>query len=424
MKADRSTPIRIRAPTAGPVQINPDGTFDYTTPPGFEGDDTFTYTLTNPGGSDTATVTITVSEVIWFIDDSAAGPGSGTITDPFDTIANFNSLAADDAGDTIFVYEGSYSDAFGALQNEQQLIGQGVDLATVTGFTLPPFSRALPGATTNPVISLPGSGDIVPIADDNLITGLTLDNATRGIAALSGASGTNVDQVTITNMGGAGIIITPSTDTTITNATFDNVGGDIELNAENTVIQDIASTGSSISISISNITGSLLIERADIEGATDAGILLEDAQAGSTSTLNDVAIDDGTGDGFRATGSVAGSTFDINNLDVGATTPVDGESLEFANNAGEFDFDADSSVVHSSPGIAFSASGDSGTLTYNGDINATGGQFIEVVNDTGTKTFQNGTLQASNVQSAYFDNADGTYNFLGTTTMTGTADGF
>lgn len=47
----------------GEVQLNPDGGFTYTPSEGFEGDDAFTYVISNEqNGTDTATVTITVSK--------------------------------------------------------------------------------------------------------------------------------------------------------------------------------------------------------------------------------------------------------------------------------------------------------------------------------------------------------------------------
>ena len=49
----------------GNVAVNANGSFTYNPPAGFEGTDTFTYTLMNGTGSNSATVTITVSGMIW-----------------------------------------------------------------------------------------------------------------------------------------------------------------------------------------------------------------------------------------------------------------------------------------------------------------------------------------------------------------------
>ena len=404
----------------GAVLVNADGTFEYTPPPGFEGDDTFTYTVTNPGGSDTATVTITVAEVIWFIRSTAPGPGNGTIIDPFNTIGNYNG-AADDPGDTIFLYEGNYPiDTFAGLQNDQQLIGQGVDLLTVTGFAPPPFSRPLPGATAHPVIT-PVGGSIVPVANNNLITGLALDGGANGIAGLGGATGTTVDRVSIANMTNAGIVITPSTNTTITNMQFSTNAADVLLNADTTVIQDVVSTGSGTGISVTNIVNTLLIERADIDNPGSTGILLDAAQSGSTTTINDATVDGGAGEGFRAVNSVASSSYDINNLDIGLTTPVGSNGITIHLSGGTFDFDAASSVTDS--GIYnFNLTGGTANVTYNGNMmhNAGANETIFVdSHSVGTVTFQTGSISATSGPGIEFNSADGTYNFNGTTWMSG-----
>ena len=58
----------------GTVTLAADGSFTYEPPPGFVGTDTFEYTVTdNEGDTDTATVSITISDMIWFIDNSSGG---------------------------------------------------------------------------------------------------------------------------------------------------------------------------------------------------------------------------------------------------------------------------------------------------------------------------------------------------------------
>ena len=61
----------------GDVAVNADGSFTYNPPPGFEGSDSFTYTLTNSEGSNNATVNITVSGMIWFVSEFASCPCNG-----------------------------------------------------------------------------------------------------------------------------------------------------------------------------------------------------------------------------------------------------------------------------------------------------------------------------------------------------------
>jgi len=53
-----ATVTAVGAASTGSVVINPNGTITYTPGAGFNGSDSFTYTITGPGGTDTATVTI------------------------------------------------------------------------------------------------------------------------------------------------------------------------------------------------------------------------------------------------------------------------------------------------------------------------------------------------------------------------------
>src|SRR6185437_10266416 len=104
--------------TSGPDM----GKFTYNPPAGFEGTDTFTYTLTDNANvtslaaNRTATVSITVSGMIWFINNAASCPCDGRLTNPFNTLASFDAIndSVDNVpthsfhpatNDYIFVYE-------------------------------------------------------------------------------------------------------------------------------------------------------------------------------------------------------------------------------------------------------------------------------------------------------------------------------
>src|SRR6185503_6081935 len=116
------------------------GKFTYNPPAGFEGLDTFTYTLsdnanvTTSAANRTATVSITVSGMIWFINNAASCPCDGRLTNPFNSLASFDAINDSvDAGlshhpatnDNIFVYEsGSVYTGPVTLENGQKFIGQ------------------------------------------------------------------------------------------------------------------------------------------------------------------------------------------------------------------------------------------------------------------------------------------------------------
>ncbi|MBC7930265.1 MAG: cadherin-like domain-containing protein, partial [Rubrivivax sp.] len=91
----------------GDVTVNADGSFSYNPPAGYEGPDSFTYTVTDPTGkTDTATATFTVNEMVWFV-DNAAPPGDGRLTSPFNNLASLNGVGdPDESFDVIYILQG------------------------------------------------------------------------------------------------------------------------------------------------------------------------------------------------------------------------------------------------------------------------------------------------------------------------------
>jgi uncharacterized repeat protein (TIGR01451 family) len=61
----------------GNVTVNADGSYTYNPPAGYEGADSFTYTITNATNSSTGTVNITITGMIWFIDLRSSRARSG-----------------------------------------------------------------------------------------------------------------------------------------------------------------------------------------------------------------------------------------------------------------------------------------------------------------------------------------------------------
>jgi len=70
----------------GDVGMALDGSFTYTPPVGFQGNDTFTYNVTDADGSSAvATVSIKVSNMVWYVDNTAgAGDGREALLRPLD----------------------------------------------------------------------------------------------------------------------------------------------------------------------------------------------------------------------------------------------------------------------------------------------------------------------------------------------------
>ncbi len=232
--------------TSGDVTFNANGSFTFNPSPGFEGTTTFDYTVNNGFMSATGTVTITVTGMIWYLDDNASAPGDGRLSSPFSSIANFNSIAADDPNDNIFLYSGTYSGAGFTLLNGQNLIGQGTDegtLAALAGVTFPvhpPISGSIPTTGgTNPTIT--HSSTAITTGENNEIYGVTINNSGGSSTAFVANNFVTlkVRDVILSNDGGTGI-------------NFNNGALDV-------IIQSVSVSNTSTGIFISNTTGSFQI---------------------------------------------------------------------------------------------------------------------------------------------------------------------
>jgi hypothetical protein len=84
-------------------------------------------------------------------------------------------------------------------------------------------------------------------------------------------------------------------------------------------------------------------------------------------------------------------------------------------------FTANAGAIAGATSAAWSVVGGSVGATYSGGITQANNAALVSVSGghTGTLTFQTGTLSATNGTGLQFDNADGTYNFNGTTTLNG-----
>jgi len=259
----------------GNVTLNADGSFTYNPPAGFEGADTFSYTLTNSEGSNSATVTVNVSGMIWFIDNNAPActtlaAGCGRLTNPFSSLLAFAALNNGSgnnpaANDNIFVYE-SASDYAGpvTLLNGQKFIGQDAtaSLSSITGLTPPAGSDPLPATNSaNGVIVNITTGNAITVASGNTLRGFTGGNSTTDITG-SGFGTLTISDVTLNGTGRA---------LDLTNGTLAATFGGISSNTS-------ATTG----VSLSSVAGSLTTPTTTVTDPTGIGVSV----GSSSATLN------------------------------------------------------------------------------------------------------------------------------------------
>ncbi|MGE0496000.1 MAG: Ig-like domain-containing protein [Vulcanimicrobiota bacterium] len=186
----------------GTVQVNTDGSFNYTPLAGFQGADTFTYTITNGGGQSTATVTVNVAGTVRFVDNTAAPGGNGGLNSRFDSLAV--ALLASGPGDTIFIFRGDGTNNKYAgpvnLQNGQRLIGEGSGLLLRTDV----LAQTVIPQGAFPVLTGP-----VTMADGCTVQGLRIENSPGDAVTASGSDGGSILDCQLVNSGDNGIDIDP-----------------------------------------------------------------------------------------------------------------------------------------------------------------------------------------------------------------------
>lgn len=276
-----SGPLTVTAntkPAHGSVTMNADGTFTYLPDAGYTGADSFTYTVTDDGDPSnpqiaTGTVDITVSSLVWYVDDTAATAGDGRSDAPFESLAS--AAARTGSNDFLFLYGGGASyDGPVQLRSGEQLIGQS-DGLVVNGHTL------VPAAGSNPTIT-DASGDGIDLAQDAVVSGVDV-SGTGG----AGISAAGVDGATI------------ASDVTISGAD----GPSLDVSGGSGTI-DVAATiadGTGAAVSISGRAGGTV----NISGPvthTGGGIALSDNPGATISFDGKLTLDTGAATAFSATG--------------------------------------------------------------------------------------------------------------------------
>lgn len=192
------------SPAHGSVSVNADGTFTYTPTPGFTGADTFTYTIKNSADATLTgigTVAITVSNQVWYVDNSGVPGGNGTSASRFNSLANVSGSST--TNDLIYVFQGSGNYTVGlSLKTGEQLTGSG-DALIVGGTTL------LAAGTRPTVLATSGTG--VTLGTNNIVHGLNIGSSSG--RAFSGAVVGNlvISNVIASATGGASVVLTNGT---------------------------------------------------------------------------------------------------------------------------------------------------------------------------------------------------------------------
>ena len=306
----------------GAFAIASDGSFSYQPPAGFIGTDEFTYTLEDGNEvpdcppTDEGTVIITVSNLIWFVDNTGGGSGGdGRLNTPFKTLADFNANSTP-VGDVTYI-EHTGTDYTGGivLQNNERLFGEGhsggANLADVLGFSLAPFSNMLPAINgSRPLVTNTGTGDGIQLASNNTVRGLNVGNcAGFGIDDNGAVGSLTISEVDISNSTGGGF-------------RTDN-GGTLAV-----TMDGVSSTGGVNGVDLDNCSGTFTVSGSTAV-TNSTGTAVNISNNGATVDLGTLNITNTTSNqtGLFASGGTINSTSGAINTGSGRAVDMDNVAL-------------------------------------------------------------------------------------------------
>jgi hypothetical protein len=357
-------PGTVATSSGGSATLAADGSFTYLSGPGFTGGDTFTYTVTDGSLTASATVTMTSTARVWYVDNSAAGPGDGRDASPFSTLAAAEGPPT--TGETIFLLYGNGTsagyDAGFTFENGQSLIGQGVPAdvtAIVNGSPL-----VLLDAGSAPTVTNAAAGATLRLASNNVVQGMNV-NSTAGAGISGSAFGTlAVSSVDVAAIGGPSVDLQTGT-----------------MSASFGSLSSAASTGAGLRLV--GVGGTLTAPAGIVTGAAGAGVEVSGGDANVTygGSIN--------GSGTRAA-SVTGRTGGTLTLS-GSITDTNGGILAQNNTGGTIAFNGSSKALSTGANTAVTLSSNAGaTVNFGG-----GGLAIATAGATGFSASGGGTVNVT-----------------------------
>ncbi|WP_029057666.1 S-layer family protein [Stappia stellulata] len=388
---------------------------------------------------------------VYFVDsDGATGGGDGSGS----SAANPMTLAAAElaagAGDIIVLIDNgspistaatNANDTLNLLASQQLLSfgdGAGGSQSIQVSLTVPPtiqlFAAGLTiddptggGAAT---LTTTASNDVVTLGGDGIrMSGIDFEGngtAARAINDAGGATGTVIERSGVSNFATVGIEITPSINTTIDDVDFSGNANDILLNATNSTLTNITSTGASgTSITLTDATGTTTLTNISITGAAN-GLVFNNASGTVTATNVDISggntlsIDDGDAvfsfDAASSINATGGTAVSISNRSGGSFTHAGSVVANGAGTAGIFSFastgahsisftgtvDIGTTTPVTSSGVFIDNTGQNVTVNF-ADIDIeTDAGFGMVVQNGGTLSVGTGSLSVNNAQITNF----------------------
>jgi hypothetical protein len=164
-------------------------------------------------------------------------------------------------------------------------------------------------------------------------------------------------------------------------------------------------------ISLTNGSAGNTVRGVTLGSSSAAGFAVAGTNFG-TLTLGDLTINNGAGGALNLTTGTLSATI------ASVTTSGAADGMSLTGIGGTLTVNG-SGTMSGASGATFNVNGGTLSVTYSGNISqANNAALVSVTShSSGTITFQTGTLSATNGSGLQFANADGTYNFNGTTTL-------
>ncbi len=361
--SDSTAPFDCTLGDGSKLSMQANGSFTYTPGPG-NTSGSFQYTVTDipafgAPASATGTVNITIVDMIWYVNGSAAAGGNGTSIAPFNSFASLNgpggSGDVDAAGSTIFVHDSNVIGGIG-LETNQKLWGEGVGLSTTANLN----GNGSPQVLVAPGVRariFGGAGDAVSVVGVTGVdvAGLDLNSTgSNGVDVTSNpfgpATGVSIHENVVTGAALEGIDVnagsTSGTTVLVNNTSITSAGNGF----------DVSSIGPAV---ISYTNGTIL-------SGGGSGIRMSGSGNLTVSGLSNVTVDGSTAsDGVNIASAtfdaVAGGAFNTVNggaINVGTSgNPVGGAAFVLSSVSGDLAITSLNAFAGSGQGVSVDGSG-------------------------------------------------------------------
>ena len=428
---DGSTGLAVIAETVtsvngGTAAINADGSFAYRSATGdTEETDTFAYRAQDGAGAiGSGTVTITLTERLWYVDSGAAADGDGTVGAPFTSVPD--ALAAAGWSDTIYVKTGTGGTIAGVtLQPGQKLIGQGEALRVdLGGSGVPSGHQTVLAAGGKPKLVAGLSARVVTLASGSAVRSLQIDppGGGGGILANGAVVGSTIADVDVSDTGSLGT--SPGVDLTNSRGTFDvsnltvATNGVEALRASNAGTLTVTGSASTLAA-----TGATALRVAGGTTIGAAGLTFQSIS--SSGAPNGIFLDHtGAGGGLTVTGTGTSGTGGTLATTSGADGATAGNGVYLNTTAG---VSLRSMSIHDHPNYAIKGIAVNGFELRDSVVDGTNGNLsgngaseqeaaVAFTGLTGTAAITGNTISGGRTENVRIVNSSGA---LGTLTLTG-----